>query len=34
MTGKERWTLTKSVVYSIIVASLALVVMVGIVIAF
>jgi hypothetical protein len=34
MTGKELWTLTKSVVYSIIVASLALVVMVGIVIAF
>ena len=34
MTGKERWTLTKSVGYSIIVASLALVVMVGIVILF
>ena len=34
MTGKERWTLTKSVAYSIIVSLLALVVMVGLVIAF
>jgi len=32
--GKERWSLTKSVGYSIIVALLALVVMVGIVIVF
>ncbi len=34
LNGKERWTLTKSIVYSIIVASLALVVMVGLVILF
>jgi hypothetical protein len=32
--GKARWALTKSLGYSIIVASLALVVMAGIVIAF
>ena len=34
LEGKERWTLTKSIVYSIIVASLALVAMVGLVILF
>jgi hypothetical protein len=34
MNGKEKWTLTKSIGYSIIVASLALVVMVGFVILF
>jgi hypothetical protein len=34
MNGKEKWTLTKSAGYSIIVASLALVVMVGLVILF
>lgn len=34
MEGKERWTLTKSIGYSIIVASLALVLMVGLVILF
>jgi hypothetical protein len=34
LNGKERWTLTKSIVYSIIVASLALVAMVGLVILF
>jgi thiamine transporter ThiT len=34
MTGKERWSLTKSVSYSIIVALLALVVMTVIVILF
>lgn len=34
MTGKEKWTLTKSIVYSIIVATLTLVVMVGLVILF
>ncbi len=34
MNGKEKWTLTTSVGYSIIVALLALVVMVGLVILF
>ena len=34
MSGKERWTLTKSIGYSIIVSSLALVVMIGLVILF
>ena len=34
MTGKERWTLTKSVTYSIIVALLAVLVMTVIVILF
>jgi hypothetical protein len=34
MTGKERWSLTKTLGYSIIVASLAMLVMVGIVILF
>ena len=34
MEGKERWTLTKSIGYSIIVASLALVLMVGLVVLF
>lgn len=34
MNGKDKWTLTKSAGYSIIVASLALVVMVSIVILF
>ncbi len=34
MNGKEKWTLTKSIGYSIIVASLALVVMVSFVILF
>ena len=34
MTGKERWTLTKSLGYSIIVSLLTLVVMVSIVILF
>ena len=34
LNGKERWTLTKSIAYSIIVASLALVLMVGLVILF
>jgi hypothetical protein len=34
MTGKERWTLTKSVTYSIIVALLAVLVMMVIVILF
>jgi hypothetical protein len=34
MEGKERWTLTKSVAYSIIVASLTILVMTVIVILF
>ena len=34
MTGKERWSLTKTAIYSIIVASLAMLVMVSIVILF
>jgi hypothetical protein len=34
MTGKDRWSLTKTLIYSIIVASLAMLVMVGIVIIF
>jgi hypothetical protein len=34
MTGKERWSLTQTLGYSIIVASLAMAVMVGIVILF
>ena len=34
MEGKERWTLTKSIGYSIIVASLALVLLVSLVILF
>ena len=34
MSGKDRWSLTKSVMYSIIVALLAVLVMVGIVILF
>jgi hypothetical protein len=34
MTGQERWSLTKTLGYSIIVASLAMAVMVGIVILF
>jgi hypothetical protein len=34
MEGKERWTLTKSVTYSIIVALLAVLVMTAIVILF
>jgi hypothetical protein len=34
MTGKERWTLTKSLTYSIIVALLAVLVMTVIVILF
>ena len=34
MTGKERWTLTKSITYSIIVALLAVLVMTVIVILF
>ena len=34
MSGKERWTLTKSFAYSIIVSLLALMVMTAIVIAF
>jgi hypothetical protein len=34
MTGKERWSLTKTLGYSIIVASLTLLVMVSIVILF
>jgi hypothetical protein len=34
MTGKQRWTLTKSVTYSIIVALLAVLVMTVIVILF
>jgi hypothetical protein len=34
MTGKERWSLTTTLGYSIIVASLAMAVMVGIVILF
>jgi hypothetical protein len=34
MTGKERWTLTKSISYSIIVALLAVLVMTVIVILF
>jgi hypothetical protein len=34
MTGKERWALTKSITYSIIVALLAVLVMVSIVILF
>jgi hypothetical protein len=34
MTGKERWTLTKSIAYSILVALLALLVMTVIVILF
>ena len=34
MTGKERWSLTKTLGYSIIVTSLAMSVMVGIVILF
>jgi hypothetical protein len=34
MEGKERWTLTKSVAYSIIVASLTILVMAVIVILF
>ena len=34
MEGKDRWTLTKSISYSIIVASLALLVMTVIVILF
>jgi len=34
MSGKERWSLTKTAFYSIIVSLLALVVMVGIVIVF
>lgn len=34
MTGKEKWSLTKTAFYSIIVSSLALAVMVGLVILF
>ena len=34
MTGKERWTLTKSVTYSIMVSLLAVLVMTAIVILF
>jgi hypothetical protein len=34
MTGKDRWSLTKTMGYSIIVASLAFLVMIGIVIIF
>jgi hypothetical protein len=34
MSGKERWTLTKSIAYSIIVALLAVLVMTAIVILF
>jgi hypothetical protein len=34
MTGKERWSLTKSISYSIIVALLAIVVMMFIVVLF
>ena len=34
MTGKDKWALTKSVAYSIIVALLAFIVMAGVVIAF
>ena len=34
MTGKERWTLTKSAIYSIIVALLVVLVMTAIVILF
>lgn len=34
MTGKERWTLTKSITYSIIVALLAVLAMIVIVILF
>jgi len=34
MSGLEKWTLTKSVFYSIIVSLLALVVMIGLVIVF
>ena len=34
MTGKDRWSLTKTAVYSIIVSLLALMVMTGLVIAF
>ena len=34
MTGQERWSLTKTLGYSIIVASLAMLVMVSIVILF
>lgn len=34
MEGKERWALTKTLIYSIIVSSLAMLVMVGIVILF
>jgi len=34
MEGKERWALTKSIFYSIIVSLLALMVMTGLVIAF
>jgi hypothetical protein len=34
MTGKERWTLTKSVTYSILVALLAVLAMAAIVILF
>ncbi len=34
MTGKDRWTLTKSIFYSIIVSLLALALMVSIVIIF
>lgn len=34
MTGKDRWSLTKTMGYSIIIASLAFLVMIGIVIIF
>lgn len=34
MTGKDKWALTKSIAYSIIVALLAFIVMAGVVIAF
>jgi len=34
MTGKDKWALTKSIAYSIIVALLAFIVMAGLVIAF
>lgn len=34
LNGKEKWSLTKTAIYSIIVALLALVVMVGLVILF
>ena len=34
MSGKEQWSLTKTAIYSIIVALLALAVMVGLVILF